>query len=143
MRKVYVVSSWRNPDFDDFVKAIADIRDNDTGKALYEVYNFKTRGVSYHHNKKESGEDFWKVLDNEEARGIFRRDMKYLRNADIVILLLPSGKSAHLELGFACGLGKDAYVVLNGVFEPEITYLMAGENGIIGTMKEMLDRLGA
>lgn len=143
MRKVYVVSSWRNPDFDDFVKAIANIRDDDTGKALYEVYNFKTRGVSYHYSKKESSEDFWKVLGNEEARGIFRRDMTYLRNADIVILLLPSGKSAHLELGFACGLGKDAYVVLNGVFEPEITYLMAGESGIVGTMKEMLDRLGA
>jgi len=31
--------------------------------------------------------------------------------ADAVVLVLPSGKSAHLEAGFAVGRGKPVYVI--------------------------------
>lgn len=142
MQKIYIVSSWRNSDFDAFIKAVADIRD-EKGEARYTVFNFKTQGMRCHKSDTPAKEDFWKVLDDKKVRQIFRRDMGFLRDADIVILLLPAGKSAHLELGYACGRGKDTYVVLNGVFEPEFTYLMAGEGKVIETVEEMLGRLKA
>jgi len=39
--------------------------------------------------------------------------------------VLPCGRSAHLELGYAAGQGKQSFVLLNpDRFEPELMYLL-------------------
>ena len=42
---------------------------------------------------------------------IYKENMMKLLAADAVVLVLPSGKSAHLEAGFAVGRGKPVYVI--------------------------------
>ena len=42
--------------------------------------------------------------------------------ADATILVLPCGRSAHLELGYAAGLGQITGVLMNGPDEPELMY---------------------
>ena len=65
------------------------------------------------------------VLTNDIAKAGFASDMQALREADAVVLLLPCGRSAHLELGWACGAGKPTAVVLEPrIDEPELMYLM-------------------
>jgi hypothetical protein len=48
--------------------------------------------------------------------------------ADAFVLLLPSGRSAHLEAGWAIGAGKPTCIVLHEEkFEPELMYLLAAD----------------
>ena len=46
--------------------------------------------------------------------------------ADTFVLVLPCGRSAHLEAGWAIGAGKPTAILLNEErFEPELMYRMA------------------
>ncbi len=58
----------------------------------------------------------------------FGLDMAALALCDACVAVLPCGRSAHLELGYAVGAGKTTAVyVPDGVnFEPELMYKMLG-----------------
>ena len=58
------------------------------------------------------------------ARSLFDKDMGALRACDACVLVLPCGKSAHLELGWAVGAGKRTLVLLQGECEPDLMYKM-------------------
>ncbi len=67
--------------------------------------------------------------------------MGALRSADAVVLVLPSGKSAHLELGWAAGAGKRTCVYSpEETMTPELMYLMCDH--IAPTMVDLLGWLG-
>ena len=44
-------------------------------------------------------------------RTIFEHDLKGEKNSDNFLLVLPAGKSAHIEAGIAYGLGKKCYAI--------------------------------
>lgn len=50
-------------------------------------------------------------LENRSVRTIFEHDLDGLRKSDNFLLVLPAGKSAHIEAGIAYGLGKKCYAV--------------------------------
>ena len=50
-------------------------------------------------------------LKDGRTQRAFHEDKKWLNWADICILILPSGKSAHLEAGYAVGQGKKLYII--------------------------------
>lgn len=63
---------------------------------------------------------------NPTFRKIFERDMNGIRESREVIIVLPAGLSAHMELGAAYGMGKKCY----GIGQPEkyeTLYLMFDE----------------
>jgi len=49
-------------------------------------------------------------------------DIDALLAADTVVLVLPCGRSAHLELGLAIGAGKRTAILLTDTLEPELMY---------------------
>lgn len=52
-------------------------------------------------------------------------DRAALHWCDTCVLLLPCGRRAHLEAGYAMGQGKEVFVVLDKEgFEPELMYLL-------------------
>jgi hypothetical protein len=127
VRKIYIASSWRNQHQNSVVRAC---------RALgHEVYDFK--------NPKEGDYGFswdqididWKnwtpqqyilKLDTEIADKGFDNDMKGLIWCDTCILLLPCGRSAHLEAGWCAGQGKNVLIFIsNEKFEPDLMYKMA------------------
>jgi len=55
-------------------------------------------------------------LNTEQAQKAFKEDKKWIDWCDTLIMLLPCGKSAHLEAGYAKGLGKE--VIIAGDFPP-------------------------
>lgn len=71
-------------------------------------------------------DDFWKkyevgrnhsyseALTGYAARHVFEFDKYHLDRCDAAALLLPAGKSGHLELGYVIGTGKPAFLVLDG-----------------------------
>lgn len=71
----------------------------------------------------ESTENF---LDNDHFRYLFEKDLKGLKEAEAVILLLPAGTSAHIEIGIAYGLGKKC-ILVGKPAKPESLYLLFDE----------------
>ena len=59
------------------------------------------------------GRSYKEALFGTHADTVFNYDLEHLRAADIVVLVLPCGKSAHLELGWAIGKGKIGYVLFD------------------------------
>ncbi len=56
-------------------------------------------------------------LDNYAVRTLFEHDLEGEKNSDNFLLVLPAGKSAHIEAGIAYGLGKKCY----GIGEYDVT----------------------
>lgn len=63
------------------------------------------------------GRNFRMALYGWHAGNVFRFDKTHLDRAKAAVLVLPAGKSAHLELGYVIGQGKPGYVLFDG--EPE------------------------
>lgn len=55
----------------------------------------------------------------------FNADFAAMRWADTCVLLLPCGRSAHLELGWMAGAGKRTIIVTQDGKEPELMALLA------------------
>src|SRR5262249_7023350 len=65
------------------------------------------------------------VLTHPIAQQGFNSDMNALSEADATVLVLPCGRSAHLEFGWAAGTGQKTFVLFDAVIdEPELMYLM-------------------
>mgnify|MGYP001618734450 CR=1 FL=1 len=63
------------------------------------------------------GHTYAESLHGLAAGHVFEFDRKHLYDADAGILVLPAGRSAHIELGVLIGRGKKTYILLDG--EPE------------------------
>lgn len=50
-------------------------------------------------------------LEDRRVRKIFEHDLNGEKNSDNLLLVLPAGKSAHIEAGIAYGLGKKCYAI--------------------------------
>ncbi len=50
-------------------------------------------------------------LNSDEVRNIFEMDLEGEKNSENLLLVLPAGKSAHIEAGIAYGMGKKCYAI--------------------------------
>lgn len=126
-RHIYLASSWRNAQYQQVLELLR--------AAGHEVYDFRNptpgeRGFSWDQLDPNwqgwTPRQFMLAMESSIARSGFDRDKTALDLADTCVLLLPCGKSAHLEAGYAIGRGKPTLIVLAGQTEPELMYLLAG-----------------
>jgi nucleoside 2-deoxyribosyltransferase len=122
---VYVASSWRNQIQP---HVVAQLR-----AAGHSVYDFKNPLPGNHGFHWEEIDPKWKswtagefrqALSHEVAEDGFALDMEALKQCDACVLVLPCGRSAHLELGWACGRGKFTVALVDDPCEPELMYKM-------------------
>lgn len=108
----FVAGRWRNKDaLEEVVQVLRA-----AGKSVYcflenlqekETAELKLTGdVEVAKKKNES-----LPLDHPMIRNIFDIDVDALRQSDNLLLVLPAGKSAHIEAGVAYGLGKKSYAL--------------------------------
>lgn len=100
------------------------------------VYAFIESKPSTEHVEKLEDSDTETAMQSFEAipdwrndsrvKDIFETDMTALKNSDALVLLLPAGKSAHMEAGTAYGLGKQT-IVIGEQKETESLYLIFDE----------------
>lgn len=121
--KIYLASSWRNLAQPGIVHILRRIG--------HEVYDFKNPGPGKSgfswsdispEWKKWTPEQYKAALKHPIAKEGYRSDITALNECDACILLLPSGRSASWELGYAMGKGKKGYVLQLEEFEPELMY---------------------
>lgn len=63
--------------------------------------------------EKTRTSSYKEALKGWAGKHIFEFDKHHLDRADIAILVMPAGKSCHLELGYMVGTGKKTYVLFD------------------------------
>ncbi len=129
MQYVYVASSWRNQYYNDVVESLL--------VAGIDVYDFRNPAPGDHgfswsaidpNWKTWTAEQFTAALEHPVAVYGFELDRTALMGASALVLVLPCGRSAHAEAGFAAGrfMGRGGkvfvYIPPGEVVEPELMY---------------------
>ena len=140
-KKIYLASSWRNP----FQPEAVDM----LRLAGHEVYDFRNPpgGIKngFRWSKIDPNWQNWTsreyltALEHPLALKGFNSDFEGMKWADIGILLLPCGRSAHLELGWMAGAGKRTIIWTRDGEEPELMALLASQ--ICISLEEVLEAL--
>lgn len=110
MEKIYLVGSLRNeaiPIVGNRIRALG-----------YEVFD------QWHAGGPEA-DDYWQkysnirgqtykeALNDYAAKHIFEFDKHHLDSSDMAVMVMPAGKSGHLELGYMAGRGKKTYILFD------------------------------
>lgn len=111
---VYIIGSLRN-------ESVQDVANTFRGRGYDAFDNWFSAGREaddyWRDYEKQKGISFSEALRGRSAEHVFRFDKAYLDLCDAVVLVMPAGKSGHLELGYAIGKGKPGYILLDE--EPE------------------------
>ncbi len=138
--KIYVASSWRN---DKQFGVVGFLR-----RAGHEVYDFrnpKPGNSGFHWSdidpKWQSWEpyQFKEALNHPIAEQGFNLDWEAMAWADVGVLVMPCGRSAHLEAGYFVGAKKPLFILLSDG-EPELMYKMS--TGVCLSLSELLFEIG-
>lgn len=109
INKIFISTSWKNE-----VQAIRLAKalrnsgyivdcfcDSSTGRSVFsykELINYESM-------------DCIEFINTKQATKAFNEDRKYIEWCDLLIMVLPCGKSAHLEAGYAKGIGKKVFIL--------------------------------
>ncbi len=137
-RNIYVASSWKNKHHPHVVRALRE--------ASHCVFNYRESNKTFHWSGIDVSWQQWDAkhyvdaLDHPAAIHAFRTDFYAMQQASTFVLVAPSGRSAHLELGWAVGAGRETYIILpEGFINPELMYKMAGH--ICFSTNELIEAL--
>lgn len=124
--RIYVASSWRNA----YQPAIVE----ELRASGFDAYDFRhpsTDDDGFHWSEVDEAWESWEPDEYRDALKTriavegFKNDWDAMREADACVLVLPSGRSAHLEAGYFVGAGKPLYIYMPEKQEPELMYKMA------------------
>ena len=138
--KIYVASSWRNLVQPAVVVALR--------KCGHAVYDFRHPAPGRSGFAWSDIDPDWKAWDPAMYREALKHpiavagynlDIDALRACDRVVMVLPAGRSASWEFGYAMGERKPGYVFQ---LEPQEPELMFREATILTSFDELLDAFG-
>lgn len=114
MRRVYLIGSLRNPQVREAAARLRNI-----GHEVFDDWHGAGSRADLHWREyeQERGHTLTEALRGPLAISHFNLDKQYLDWCDTGVLLLPAGKSGHLELGYL--IGKEArpvetHIILDG-----------------------------
>ena len=134
--KVYVATSWKNVHQPEVVRFLRS--------AGHEVYDFRHPAIGNDGFQWSSIDENWHTwnarnyllaLNHVLADEGFGLDMSALYWCEACVLVLPCGRSAHLEAGWAAGAGKKLVIYIPDYDTPELMYKMA--HSIVTTPDDM------
>lgn len=107
--KIYLASSWKNKTyvcrwanylrfFKFEVDAFCDEECKD--RIVYDTSKIKNLGNT----------NIKKFMKHNMVQKAFKEEKKWIDRCNVLLLLLPAGKSSHLEAGYAAGVGKKVIV---------------------------------
>lgn len=141
MSRIYVATSWRNPYQETVVQTLRN-----QGHAVYDFKNpgRGLKGFAWEDigldPKAISAVDYrHAILTHPRAAQGYMADMRAMEWADTCVLVLPSGRSAHLEGGWFAGRGKRLVIFTQDGEEPELMALMAHD--IVVSYQELITAL--
>lgn len=114
MTSIYLVGSLRNPN-------IAEVANKLRGFG-YEVFSswFCAGEVAddrWQEHEKGRGLTLKQALKDYAAQHVYQFDKEHLDRCDMAVLVMPAGKSGHLEIGYMVGSKKPTFILFDK--EPE------------------------
>ena len=128
--KIYIASSWQNPYLDDIASILNDRN--------HQVHDFRANGATRpappplpgaagsagnrFGGPDGSRDNVMSYLDLPSTQTSYQRQCAALVDAEVLLCVLPCGRSAHVELGMALGLSIPVVLVHDGI-EPDLMHL--------------------
>ncbi len=122
LKSIYVIGSLRNPAIPEVSAALR--------KAGLDVFD------DWYAAGPEA-DDYWKKYEEGRGRGyydaitglaaghVFDFDRTHLDRCEAAVLVLPAGRSGHLELGYCAGRGKPTYILHDNPDRWDVMYRLA------------------
>ena len=140
MARIYVASSWRNQYFPEVVTRLREV-----GHEVYDFRNPPHGGAGFHWTDVDPDAPNWTYAQYAEglhhplAERQFQVDIDALTWADICVLVLPCGRSAHTEAGWMAGAGKRVLAYIPEMVEPELMYKLF--DAVAGSLDELVEKI--
>lgn len=134
IKSLYLIGSLRN---EEVPKIAATLRD--TGLDVFDDWFAAGPEADDYWKKYEEarGRSYVEALRGYAARHVFEFDRHHLDRCDSALLVLPAGKSGHLELGYVAGSGKPIFILLDRPDRWDVMYLFATE--VFETQEKMIE----
>ncbi|MEE9598196.1 MAG: hypothetical protein V3V96_15600 [Acidiferrobacterales bacterium] len=136
MKSIYLMGSLRNPKIPEIGNQLRDSR--------FDVFDdwFSAGPIaddSWRYYEKERGHTYQQALEGLAAQHVFNFDLWHLTRCDLGVLVLPAGKSSHLELGWIIGQNKPGYVLMDNPERWDVMYQFATK--VAFTTPELVEML--
>ena len=133
MASIYLIGSLRNPKIPEIGNQLRA-----AGHDVFDDwYGAGPEADDYWQKyEKGRGHTFKEALWSRAAINVFRLDQQNLTRCDTAVLVLPAGKSGHMELGYAIGQGKRGYILLDEVDRWDVMYRFA--NDVFYSVEELI-----
>lgn len=114
MKKIYVIGSLKNPEVPVFANKLRGL-----GFDVFDDWHYVGPDADdyWRTEEKARGRTYPEALAGASAQNTFNFDKRHLDACDIGVMLMPAGKSGHLEFGYLRGQGKPAFILFDK--EPE------------------------
>lgn len=107
--KLYIIGSLRNPE----IPKLASTLRRQGHEVFDDWYSAGPKADDcWQAHQQGKGLSFKQALEGPAATNVFNFDKTWLDWCDAAVLVLPAGKSGHLELGYVIGSGKPGYILL-------------------------------
>lgn len=137
VKSIYLIGSLRN----DAIPEIADLLSNLGVEAFADWWGAGPEADDWWKTYNEKrGVDYFDALNGYAAQTVFNFDKTHLDRCDAGLLVLPAGRSGHLELGYTVGRGKPAFILADdklGVERWDVMYAFATK--VFRNTEEMVD----
>jgi len=141
--KIYVASSWRNllqPGIVHVLRRLGhEVYDFRNPKAGDNGFSWKAVFPGYVPGGKVGPAEYREGLRHPISAAGYENDISALRWCDAVVYVMPCGRSASWEFGYAMGQGKRGFVVMLNDDEPDMLF---SEATIIASMDELFEAFG-
>ena len=139
MSKIYTIGSLRN----EKVPFIANELRNAGHEVFDDWYSAGPEADDYWQAYEAArGHNYKQALDGYAAKDVYNFDKHHLDRNDVVVLVLPAGKSGHLEFGYSIGKGKKGYILFDDDVQScrwDVMYQFA--DGVFFKLDELVKQL--
>lgn len=138
IKSVYVIGSLRNPAVTEFSNQIETLGI----EAFSSWYGAGEKADdAWKEYQTARGRNYGQALKEFAAQHVFQFDRFHLDRTDAAVLLLPAGKSGHLELGYTIGRGKPGYIVFEQMPEDRWDVMYCFATKVFFSRQDFLDEL--
>jgi hypothetical protein len=133
MKSIYLIGSLRNPEIPKIGNRLRAVG--------YDVFcDWHAAGSraddEWKRYETERGHSYREALSGYAARHVFEFDKHHINRCNIGVLVMPAGRSGHLELGYMLGQGKPGFVVIDTPDRWDVMYQFA--DGVFESVEEMI-----
>jgi len=134
---IYLIGSLRNPEIPKIANQLRD--------AGHEVFDdWYAAGPEaddkWRDYEQLRGHSYSEALKGYAADHVFQFDKSHLDRCEAALLVLPAGRSGHLELGYAIGAGKQGYILHDNPERWDVMYCFATK--VFMDVESMLYHMG-